>query len=64
MKSNKQIMREQLEKGMSIFLSTGKQVTKVEPKRSGKHAPAKEQFVEIEVDHLPESLRKKHFGNM
>lgn len=62
MKTRQQI-RKELEAGMSMFLSLGNQVTKLEPQKpKGKRAPPKEKFVEIQVDVLPMALQLKHFG--
>lgn len=58
---SKQQLRDQINQGMKAFVSEGKVVTTVQPKVSAKQYK-KETVVEIEVDHLPEALRKKHFG--
>lgn len=60
----KQNIRKQLEADMAVFLSSGGQITKAAAqKKPGKRSKEpKEQTVEIEIDHLPEALRKKHFG--
>lgn len=66
MKTNsKQSMRAQLEAGMSVFLSQGKEITKLDaaPKRGEKKAyQPKEKVVEIEVEFLPQALQTKYFG--
>lgn len=58
MKSKADI-RKQLASGMMVFLSEGKQITKIEHKKARQ---PKEKMVEIEVEHLPVALQKKHFG--
>lgn len=65
MKSSKQVIREQLEAGMAVFLSQGKTVTKVESLKSAKNKRSKEpkeKTVEIEVNFLPLALQSKYFG--
>lgn len=64
MTSKKMNLRQQLESGMTVFLSEGKQVTKLPT--YGKKREPKPKFVEVEInlDYLPTALRKKHFGEM
>lgn len=56
-------LRKQLEAGMAVFLSDGKQIKKL-PTYGKKRKPKieEEQSVEIEVAHLPTALQKKFFG--
>lgn len=58
MKSKAEI-RKQLAEGMMVFLSEGKQITKVEPKKARQ---PKEKVVEIEVSFLPKALQQKYFA--
>lgn len=58
MKSKADI-RKQIEQGMLTFTSNGGQITKVEKKAR----QPKEKIVEIQVEHLPQSLQTKYFGN-
>lgn len=61
MKLSKAQLRLQIELGMPAFL-TDKQITQCPvagKKRDAKST--KEEVVEIEVEHLPEELRKKYF---
>lgn len=61
--SPKQNIRKQLEAGMAVFLSQGGQITKAPAqKKPGRRSEPKEKMVEIEIDYLPEAIRKKHFG--
>lgn len=64
MKSNKQNIREQLQAGMAVFLSSGKQITKIDAQkpRGKRTSQPKEQVVEIEVDFLPKALQDKYFA--
>lgn len=56
-------MRQQLQSGMTVFLSEGKAVTKCEPKnRPEKRQPKQGKMIEIDVDYLPKDIRLKHFG--
>lgn len=61
---SKQDIRKQLEAGMAVFLSEGKQITKLQAQKPrGKHtSQPKEKIVEIEVDYLPMALQKKYFA--
>lgn len=56
-------IRKQLEAGLSLFLSQGKQITKM-PTNGTKRkiAKPKEQVVEIEVEYLPKALQQKYFA--
>lgn len=60
---SKKDARKQLEAGLALFLSSGKQITKL-PTYGGKRRSAKpkEESVEIDVEQLPVSLQKKFFG--
>ena len=61
--SPKQNIRKQLEADMAVFLSSGKEITKLKAeKKPGKRSPPKEKMVEIEVEHLPKALQDKYFG--
>lgn len=63
MMTKKQEIRKQLEAGLAVFLSSGGAITKAAAqKKPGKRKEPKEKMVEIEIDFLPEALRKKHFG--
>lgn len=63
MKQSKQDIRKQLEAGMAVFLSEGKQITKLDAVKPGKRSPKpKEKVVEIEVEHLPKALQNKYFA--
>lgn len=64
MKSNKTIMREQLQVEMAMFLNQGGEIKKhkLVKKPDMRQYQPKEKTVEIEVDFLPEALRIKHFG--
>ena len=61
---SKQDIRKQLEAGMAVFLSEGKQITKLQSQKPrGKHtSQPKEKIVEIEVDYLPMALQRKYFA--
>jgi hypothetical protein len=61
---SKQDIRKQLEAGMAVFLSEGKQITKVsaEKPRGKRSSQPKEKVVEIEVDYLPTALQQKYFA--
>lgn len=56
-------LRKQLEAGVAVFLSEGKQINKL-PTYGGKKKPKqpKEEMVEIEVEYLPVALQKKYFA--
>ena len=57
-------MRKQLEAGMAVYLSIGKQITKL-PTYGKKRQPAKpkeEDTIEIEVSDLPIALQVKYFS--
>ena len=62
--SKKNDMRKQLEAGMSIFLSQGKEITRFDAQKpkAKYHKQPKEKVVEIEVEFLPKSLQAKYFG--
>lgn len=64
MKNTKQDIRKQLEAGVAVFLSQGKEIKKFEAQklRGKRTSQPKEQVVEIEVDFLPQALQKKYFG--
>jgi hypothetical protein len=61
---SKQDIRKQLEAGMAVFLSQGKQITKVKAQKERKRRSSepKETVVEIEVDMLPKALQDKYFA--
>ena len=62
--TSKNELRKKLETEMAAFLARGgeiKKVSAIKPTNKTTYK-AKEKVVEIEVDHLPEALRKKHFG--
>ena len=59
--SKKIDLRKQLEAGMAIFLSEGKQVTKFPTYGKKREPKPKEETVEIEVEFLPAALQKKYF---
>lgn len=62
MKSKRQQIREQLEAGLAVYLASGKEITQIDAIEPGKRKPRKtEDVVYIQVEHLPESLAKKHF---
>lgn len=59
-KANARMM---LEQGMLQFIAAGKEITKLPAqKMRGPRTQLKEKVIEIEVDHLPASLKLKHFG--
>ena len=58
---SKSEMRKQLQAGMAMFLSQGKEVTKLKTYGT-KRTPAKEKVVEIEVNFLPQALQQKFFS--
>lgn len=60
---SKKDVRKQLEAGLALYLSSGKQITKL-PTYGSKRRPAKpvEETVEIQVECLPQALQKKYFG--
>lgn len=63
--SRKDDLRKQLDAGVAIFLSEGKQITRLPmygKKRKLTLKQEEPETVEIEVEHLPESLQKKYFG--
>lgn len=61
--SNKVDLRKQLETDVAMFLAKGNFITKVPMQGKKRFAkPKEEEIVEIEVDHLPEALQKKFFG--
>lgn len=63
MKQTKEQIRKQLQEGMAVFLSSGKQITKIDTvKPRQKRTQPKEKVVEIEVDYLPKALQQKYFA--
>ena len=56
-------IRKALEEGMSLYITSGKQITKCPTRGMGKpkRKEAEEEYVEIEVDHLPQSLKARFF---
>lgn len=63
MKQTREQIRKQLAADMAVFLSSGKQITKVEAvKPRQKRSQPKEKVVEIEVDMLPKALQQKYFA--
>lgn len=63
MKQTKEQIRKQLAAGVAVFLSSGKQITKVDSvKPRQKRTEPKEKIVEIEVDFLPKALQQKYFA--
>lgn len=61
MKLTREQVRQQLEEGMAVFLGSGKQIIKVQTVKP-RQRREKENMVEIEIDHLPQALREKHFA--
>lgn len=55
-------LRKQLEAGVAVFLSEGKQINKLPTYGKKRQKQPKEQIVEIEVDYLPRALQKKYFA--
>lgn len=64
MTSKKMDIRKQLEAGMSLFVSSGKQITKLPTLGKKREPKPKMATIEIDLDYLPTNLRKKHFGDM
>lgn len=63
--SQKASVRKQLEADVAVFLSEGKQITKLPMHgKKRKYKVKEEETVEIEVEHLPLELQKKHFGDI
>lgn len=63
MKQTKEQIRKQLQEGIAVFLSSGKQITKIDTvKPRQKRTQPKEKVVEIEVDYLPKALQQKYFA--
>ncbi len=63
MKQTREQIRKQLQEGMAVFLSSGKQITKIDTvKPRQKRTQPKEKVVEIEVDYLPKALQQKYFA--
>jgi hypothetical protein len=60
--NKKNDLRKQLEAGVAVFLSEGKQITKLPTYGKKKQPKPKEETVEIEVDYLPKALQTKYFG--
>lgn len=64
---NKNDVRKAIADGMITFLASGKKISKGKsaiPKKYQPYKVSKEEIVEIQVDLLPEALRKKHFGDL
>lgn len=64
--AKKDDLRKQLEDGVAVFLSQGKQITRLPMYGKKRKLTLKQEeveTVEIEVEHLPESLQKKYFGD-
>ena len=55
-------LRKQLEAGMAVFLSEGKQISKLPAHGKKQPKQPKEEVVEIEVQYLPAVLQKKYFA--
>lgn len=63
MKQTREQIRKQLQEDMAVFLSSGKQITKIDTvKPRQKRTQPKEKVVEIEVDYLPKALQQKYFA--
>lgn len=62
MKKTREQIRKELQAGMAIFLSEGKTITRLEPKKAKNKRQPKEEVVEIEVDFLPTILKQKYFS--
>jgi predicted DNA-binding protein (UPF0278 family) len=60
-KPSKAQIREQINKGLTAFISEGKTITVVESHVKQASRQPKEQIVEIEVENLPKALRDKYF---
>lgn len=56
-------MRKALAEGVSLFIAGGKQITKYPPQgaKKPKRKETEEEYVEIEVDNLPQSLKARFF---
>jgi hypothetical protein len=56
-------IRKALEQGMSLFIAGGKQITKCPTygSKRPKQNKSEEEFVEIEVENLPQALQARFF---